>query len=125
MITVAGNGITTTRDGMRGAQVGASAGPGECRPSAPARCHDPYHAFSFSPEEVNAAAAGNVQTTGIQLFTTFLLPFEITSLLLLTAAIGAVYLTRRPVTDTRPARRRGRRSTELPAAGVTAPVERG
>ena len=56
-----------------------------------ANSHDP--SFQFTADAVNAA--GNVQTTGGQLFTTFLLPFEITSLLLLVAAVGAVYLTRR------------------------------
>lgn len=50
----------------------------------------------FSPQAVNAH--GQVQTLGEQLFTTYLLPFEVTSLLLLVAAVGAVYLsrTRRP-----------------------------
>ncbi len=38
---------------------------------------------------------GQVQTLGEQLFTTFLLPFELSSLLLLVAAVGAVYLSRR------------------------------
>jgi NADH-quinone oxidoreductase subunit J len=52
-------------------------------------------ALLFYPDDVNAA--GNVQTVGGQLFTTFLLPFEITSLLLFVAAIGAVYLTRHQV----------------------------
>lgn len=47
----------------------------------------------FSPQAVNAH--GQVQTVGEQLFTTFLLPFEVTSLLLLVAAVGAVYLSRR------------------------------
>ena len=51
------------------------------------------HSFAFDPASVNAA--GNVQVLGRELFTTFLLPFEITSLLLFVAAIGAVYLTRR------------------------------
>ena len=46
----------------------------------------------FSPQLVNAH--GQVQTLGEQLFTTFLLPFEVTSLLLLVAAVGAVYLSR-------------------------------
>jgi NADH-quinone oxidoreductase subunit J len=73
------NGITYGAGGLRGHQVGAAS--------------DPYHTFSFEPETVNAA--GNVQTVAGQLFTTFILPFEITSLLLLVAAIGAVYLTRR------------------------------
>ncbi len=47
----------------------------------------------FAPAAVNAH--GQVQTLGEQLFTTFLLPFEVTSLLLLVAAVGAVYLSRR------------------------------
>jgi NADH-quinone oxidoreductase subunit J len=51
------------------------------------------HSFAFDPNSVNAV--GNVQVLGHELFTTFLLPFEITSLLLFVAAIGAVYLTRR------------------------------
>ncbi|MGH7758699.1 MAG: NADH-quinone oxidoreductase subunit J family protein [Candidatus Dormibacteria bacterium] len=46
----------------------------------------------FNPIVVNAH--GQVQTLGEQLFTTFLLPFEVTSLLLLVAAVGAVYLSR-------------------------------
>ena len=54
---------------------------------------NPYHTFSFPPDAVNNA--GNVQTVAGQLFTNYLLPFEITSMLLLVAAIGAVYLTRR------------------------------
>ncbi|HUY97250.1 MAG TPA: NADH-quinone oxidoreductase subunit J [Verrucomicrobiae bacterium] len=37
---------------------------------------------------------GQVQTLGEQLFTTFLLPFEVASLLLLVAAVGAVHLAR-------------------------------
>ncbi|MHB1525577.1 MAG: NADH-quinone oxidoreductase subunit J family protein [Candidatus Dormibacteria bacterium] len=47
----------------------------------------------FSPALVNAH--GQVQTLGEQLFTTYLLPFEVTSLLLLVAAVGAVYLSKR------------------------------
>jgi NADH-quinone oxidoreductase subunit J len=56
-------------------------------------------ALTYYPDDVNAA--GNVQVVGGQLFTTFLLPFEITSLLLFVAAIGAVYLTRHHVTGSR------------------------
>ena len=73
------NGITYSGSAFRGQVVGAAS--------------DPFHTFSFPLDAVNAA--GNVQTVAGQLFTTFLLPFEITSLLLLVAAIGAVYLTRR------------------------------
>ncbi len=47
----------------------------------------------FAPTVVNAH--GQVQTVGEQLFTTYLLPFEVTSLLLLVAAVGAVYLSKR------------------------------
>jgi NADH-quinone oxidoreductase subunit J len=82
-----------------------------CDSAAQQGCsHTPLHAqqvsgrvnpgaLSFYPDDVNKA--GNVQTVGVQLFTTFLLPFEITSLLLFVAAIGAVYLTRHQVTGTR------------------------
>jgi NADH-quinone oxidoreductase subunit J len=62
---------------LRGGRNGSAVNPG---------------ALSFFPDDVNRA--GNVQVLGGQLFTTFLLPFEITSLLLIVAAIGAVYLTR-------------------------------
>ena len=42
---------------------------------------------------------GTVQSIAIGLFTTYLYPFELTSLLLLTAAIGAIYLSRKRVDD--------------------------
>jgi NADH:ubiquinone oxidoreductase subunit 6 (subunit J) len=54
---------------------------------------DPYGTFNFPADQ--ADRAGNVQVVANQLFRTYVLPFEITSLLLLVAAIGAVYLTRR------------------------------
>jgi len=79
VFVAARNGITFKGDTFRGQLVGA--------------VNDPYHAFAFHADAVNSS--GNVQTVAGQLFTTFLLPFEITSLLLLVAAIGAVYLTRR------------------------------
>ncbi len=60
---------------------------------------DPYNTFGFPENAVNRA--GNVQTVANQLFHTYVLPFEITSLLLLVAAIGAVYLTRRTHTGVR------------------------
>jgi NADH-quinone oxidoreductase subunit J len=47
----------------------------------------------FSPTLVNAH--GQVEVLGEQLFTTYLLPFEVTSLLLLVAAVGAVFLSKR------------------------------
>jgi NADH-quinone oxidoreductase subunit J len=73
------NGITYNTNGFHAIQVGSAS--------------NPYHTFSFPPDAVNNA--GNVQTLASQLFTNYLLPFEITSMLLLVAAIGAVYLTRR------------------------------
>lgn len=42
-----------------------------------------------------ALAAGNVQAFGVQLFSTFIFPFEITPLILIVAMIGAVALGRR------------------------------
>jgi NADH-quinone oxidoreductase subunit J len=73
------NGITYNTNGFHATAVGSAS--------------DPYHTFKFPQDAVNNA--GNVQTVAGQLFTNYLLPFEITSMLLLVAAIGAVYLTRR------------------------------
>jgi len=42
---------------------------------------------------------GTVQSIAVGLFTTYLYPFELTSILLLTAAIGAIYLSRRQLDD--------------------------
>jgi NADH-quinone oxidoreductase subunit J len=42
---------------------------------------------------------GTVQSIGLGLFTRFLYPFELTSILLLVAAIGAIYLSRREGDD--------------------------
>lgn len=54
-------------------------------------------ALNDSPPAVSAAAAqiGTVEGMGEALFGKFLLPFEVTSLLLLAAIIGAVVLARR------------------------------
>jgi len=49
----------------------------------------------FPPERV--AAIGNTQVVARLLFTDFLLPFEITSILLLVAIIGAIVLAKREV----------------------------
>jgi NADH-quinone oxidoreductase subunit J len=73
------NGITYSTNGFHAIEVGSAS--------------NPYHTFSFPIDKVDAA--GNVQSVAGQLFTVYLLPFEITSMLLLVAAIGAVYLTRR------------------------------
>ncbi len=51
----------------------------------------------FTPERI--AQIGDTQAVGAMLFTDFLLPFEITSLLLLVAIVGVVVLTKRPKTD--------------------------
>lgn len=93
MVAAARNGITFNASNVfRAQQIGQGS--------------DPYHAFAFDQSDVGTVnTAGNVQVVGGQLFTTFLLPFEITSLLLLAAAVGAVYLTRRGRIDTHPRRR--------------------
>jgi len=90
MVLAARNGITFNANNVfRAQQIGQAS--------------DPYHAFSFDQGDLGLVnTAGNVQTVGGQLFTTFLLPFEITSLLLLVAAVGAVYLTRRSRFHTEP-----------------------
>jgi NADH-quinone oxidoreductase subunit J len=50
---------------------------------------------TLTPEAI--AAVGNVQTVGIALYTRFLFPVEVTSVLLLIAAVGAVYLAMRRI----------------------------
>jgi NADH-quinone oxidoreductase subunit J len=47
-----------------------------------------------APDAVDLAVFGTVQQIGTGLFTTYLYPFELTSILLLVAAIGAIYLSR-------------------------------
>jgi NADH-quinone oxidoreductase subunit J len=51
-----------------------------------------YNAYAFDPKTVDKI--GNVQAVASQLFTVYVVPFEITSLILFVAAIGAVYLTK-------------------------------
>lgn len=51
----------------------------------------------YTPERI--AQIGDTQAVGGLLFTDFLLPFEITSLLLLVAIVGVIVLTKRPRTD--------------------------
>jgi NADH-quinone oxidoreductase subunit J len=77
---------------MHGYTVGSAASTG-------VSAADPYNTFGFPQGAVDRA--GNVEVVANQLFHTYVLPFEITSLLLLVAAIGAVYLTRRTHTGTR------------------------
>ncbi|MHB8719643.1 MAG: NADH-quinone oxidoreductase subunit J family protein [Candidatus Dormibacteria bacterium] len=105
MVAATRNGITVTSSGIfRAQQIGTSS--------------DPYHAFSFDQSNSGLVnSAGNVQVVGGQLFTTFLIPFEITSLLLLVAAVGAVYMTRRRGVHTAMLRR------DHPRAAAPAPEE--
>ncbi|MDQ6709012.1 MAG: NADH-quinone oxidoreductase subunit J [Candidatus Dormibacteraeota bacterium] len=51
------------------------------------------HTGTATPAAI--ATAGNVQIVGAALYTKFLLPVEVTSILLLMAAVGAVYLAMR------------------------------
>ena len=51
------------------------------------------------PEQTDLSVFGTVQSIGIGLFTKFLYPFELTSLLLLVGAIGAIYLSRKSGDD--------------------------
>jgi len=48
-----------------------------------------------APEGTDLSLFGSVEDIAFGLFTTFLYPFELTSLLLLIAAVGAIYLSRR------------------------------
>jgi len=81
VFVAARNGITYSTNGFHAVGVGSSS--------------NPYHTFSFPPDAVNAA--GNVQTVAGQLFTNYLLPFEITGLLMLAGVIGAVVLAKRKI----------------------------
>ncbi|HEX9561255.1 MAG TPA: NADH-quinone oxidoreductase subunit J [Candidatus Dormibacteraeota bacterium] len=51
------------------------------------------------PDTTDLSVFGTVQSIAVGLFTTYLYPFELTSLLLLVAAIGAIYLSRKQVDD--------------------------
>lgn len=51
------------------------------------------------PERADLNFFGTVQSIAAGLFTTYLYPFELTSILLLVAAIGAIYLSRKPTDD--------------------------
>jgi NADH-quinone oxidoreductase subunit J len=89
VFVVARNGVPFNDQGFRAVQLNSIC----ARLATPHAPCDPYATFSFPVDPVNAA--GNVQTVAGQLFTNYVFPFEVTSLLLLVAAIGAVYLTRR------------------------------
>jgi NADH-quinone oxidoreductase subunit J len=47
------------------------------------------------PDQADLNVFGTVQSIGVELFTRYLYPFELTSILLLVAAIGAIYLSRK------------------------------
>jgi NADH-quinone oxidoreductase subunit J len=51
------------------------------------------------PDKTDLSFFGSVQSIGVGLFTTYLYPFELTSILLLTAAIGAIYLSRKRIDE--------------------------
>jgi NADH-quinone oxidoreductase subunit J len=51
------------------------------------------------PDKADMSFFGTVQSIGVGLFTTYLYPFELTSILLLVAAIGAIYLSRKRIDD--------------------------
>ena len=53
------------------------------------------------PDQTDMSIFGTVQSIAVGLFTTYLYPFELTSLLLLVAAIGAIYLSRRSTDENR------------------------
>jgi NADH-quinone oxidoreductase subunit J len=82
VFTLAARNVPASGAPFPGAQYGAAS---DVAPN--------YSSFAFTYTDVNAH--GNVQTVAGQLFTTYVLPFEITSLILLVAVIGAVYLTRK------------------------------
>ena len=54
----------------------------------------PSTSGKFTPEFI--ASQGSVQVVGTVLFTDFLLPFEITSMLLLVAIVGVIVLAKKP-----------------------------
>jgi NADH-quinone oxidoreductase subunit J len=72
-------------------------------------------------DEANAEHGGNVQGIGVALFTRYLLAFEVTSALLITAAVGAMVLTHRERSE--PRKSQAQRSTERFAPG-THPVNK-
>ena len=51
------------------------------------------------PDKADLNFFGTVQSIAVGLFTTYLYPFELTSILLLVAAIGAIYLSRKRIDD--------------------------
>ncbi|HKW73118.1 MAG TPA: NADH-quinone oxidoreductase subunit J [Candidatus Dormibacteraeota bacterium] len=52
------------------------------------------------PDKTDLSIFGTVQWIGAYLFTNYLYPFELTSILLLVAAVGAIYLSRKRTDET-------------------------
>src|SRR5258708_4342900 len=55
--------------------------------------------FRQPDKGVDLSVFGTVQSIAVGLFTTYLYPFELTSILLLVAAIGAIYLSRKKIDE--------------------------
>jgi len=64
-------------------------------------CHDtacdPPAATVGSAWVADCGLSSRIESVGVSLFTTYVLPFEITGLLMLTAVIGAVVLARKKI----------------------------
>ena len=73
-----------------------------------------------TPQKANMSVFGTVQQIGAGLFGPYLFPFELTSILLLVAAVGAIYLSRG---GREPRGLDGRRRIDEPAEPTT-PAER-
>ena len=80
-----------------------------------------------SLEEANAVNGGNVQGIAEQIFTKYVFAFEVTSTLLITAALGAMILTHREHVDPKPTQRemstarfKGGHPSPLPPPGTYA-----
>lgn len=58
--------------------------------------------FPMPGEPTVDTAASSVRNFGVALFTQYLLPFELTGLLLLIAMIGVIYLSRKPTDPPKP-----------------------
>jgi NADH-quinone oxidoreductase subunit J len=74
--------------------------------------------FVFPAETVEPAVEGNSQWVGTVLYQNYLLPFEIASILLLVAIIGAVVLSKKPASGDASPRSGG----PLPTAGEGQPA---
>ena len=64
-------------------------------PEEPAR--DKTAAVAAAGESAAAAVAGNTEMLGRALYTTYLFPFEVASLILLVAMIGAILMTKKGI----------------------------